>query len=101
MFDDKQLKIIYELIGEILASKAANSQPFIAKTKRRGIYDHQITGGVTDEMYERINDYCLKRGICKAELVRTAVNAYLDLACDPNLVGIDLDRIFAANASHV
>lgn len=100
MYNNKQLKIVYEMIGELLGTNDNKNQPVIVETKRRGIYDHQITSGVTDEMYERINDYCQKKGICKAELIRTAVNAYLTLVYDPNLGDVSLDRILASNASH-
>ena len=101
MFNNEQLKTIREIINELLDSNTVVRQPVYMKPKRWGTYNHQITSGVTDEMFERINAYCSNRGICKAELIRTAVNAYLNLVCDPNLVGIDFDRILGSSANHV
>lgn len=101
MFNDEQLKIIYEIIKVILDNKSEDRSIIHKKPKRRGTYNNQITSGVTDETYERISAYCYKKGICKAELIRKAVDAYLNLVCDPNLVGIDFDRILGSSASHV
>lgn len=100
MDNNKQLKVIYEIIGELLGDNYNNNQEKEWNNRKKETYNHQITSGVTSEMFKKIEEYCLKNGICKAELIRRAIATYLNTVNEPILNEDYLDCLRAANVDH-